>query len=42
MQNPQGSGDATLMRARYEAMQAAQVRVDELYVRWAELEAKNS
>ncbi len=40
MQNPKGSGDATLMRARYEAMQAAQVRVDELYARWAELGAR--
>jgi len=40
MQNPQSSADATVMRSRYEAMQAAQVRVDELYVRWAELEAK--
>jgi ATP-binding cassette subfamily F protein uup len=42
MQNPKGSADAAVMRSRYEAMQAAQVSVDQLYARWAELGAKNS
>jgi ABC transport system ATP-binding/permease protein len=40
MQNPQGSSDATVMRSRYEALQAAQLSVDQLYARWADLEAR--
>jgi ATP-binding cassette subfamily F protein uup len=39
MQNPEGSADARLMTSRYEALQAAQLQVDRLYQRWAELEA---
>jgi ATP-binding cassette subfamily F protein uup len=37
IQNPEGSADATVMTMRYEALQAAKLRVDQLYERWAEL-----
>ena len=40
MQNPEGSADAAVMTARYGALQAAQLRVDRLYERWAELESR--
>jgi ATP-binding cassette subfamily F protein uup len=40
MQNPEGSADARVMIARYEALEAARLRVDQLYERWAELEAR--
>ncbi len=40
MQKREGSSDAAAMLARYEALQSAQKRVDELYERWAELEAR--
>ena len=42
MQNPEGSADAAVVMSRYEALQAAQQRVDQLYERWAELEARLS
>jgi ATP-binding cassette subfamily F protein uup len=40
MQNPEGSADASIVTSRYEALQAAQLRVDRLYERWAELESR--
>jgi ATP-binding cassette subfamily F protein uup len=40
MQNPEGSADAAVVTSRYEALRAAQLRVDRLYERWAELEAR--
>ncbi|NUQ48873.1 MAG: hypothetical protein HUU27_03005 [Phycisphaerae bacterium] len=33
--------DHVALTQRYEALHAAQQRVDHLYARWAELEAKN-
>lgn len=40
MQNPAQASDAAVMHARYEGMLTAQAKVDRLYARWAELEAK--
>ena len=40
MANQAGSGDPALMQARYDEMVAAQNLVDQLFERWAELEAK--
>jgi ATP-binding cassette subfamily F protein uup len=40
MQNPEGSADAAVVTSRYQALQAAQLRVDQLYERWSELESR--
>jgi ATP-binding cassette subfamily F protein uup len=40
MQSPEVAGDAQLLNQAYEEFQRAQQAVDELYARWAELEAK--
>jgi len=40
IQNPEASGDAAVMQARYDEMVAAQAFVDQLFERWAELESK--
>ena len=40
MQNQEGSSNASIMQARYDAVLAAQAAVDQLYARWAELESK--
>jgi ATP-binding cassette subfamily F protein uup len=40
LQNPDGASKPAEMQARYDAMLAAQTAVDQLYERWAELEAK--
>lgn len=42
LQDPQIASDGLQLHQTYEQMQAAQARVDELYSRWAELEAKRS
>jgi len=40
MQNPAGLSDAATVQARYDSLLAVQAEVDQLYARWAELEAK--
>ncbi|MGD0620552.1 MAG: ABC transporter ATP-binding protein, partial [Bryobacteraceae bacterium] len=40
IQNPKGSAEVAVMKARYEALQAAQLLVEQLYQRWAELESR--
>jgi ATP-binding cassette subfamily F protein uup len=40
LQDPQIASDGVMLQTTYESMQIAQVRVDELYARWAELEEK--
>ena len=42
MQNQEGSSSAAVMQARYDAVLAAQAKVDQLYARWAELESKTA
>jgi ATP-binding cassette subfamily F protein uup len=42
MQSPEVTSDATRLQNTYESMQAAQHEVENLYERWAELEAKIS
>jgi len=38
--DPSIAADATALQQRYAELQAAQERVDQLYARWAELEAE--
>jgi ATP-binding cassette subfamily F protein uup len=40
LQDPVVAADGAMLQKTYEELQRAQQRVDELYVRWAELEAK--
>jgi ABC transport system ATP-binding/permease protein len=39
-EDPGIASDPEALRSRYQALEAAQARVDQLYARWAELEAK--
>jgi ATP-binding cassette subfamily F protein uup len=39
-QDPSVASDAAELQARFDAREAAQARVDSLYARWQELEAK--
>ena len=40
VQNPHGSHDGAVMQARYDELVAAEAELEQLYQRWAELEAK--
>ncbi len=40
LQNPVGASDPAVMHARYEGLLAAEIEVNRLFARWAELEAK--
>ena len=40
LENPEGLADPLVYRRRNERLQKAQKAVDQLYERWAELEAK--
>lgn len=42
LQNPVLAADGEALQRSFKAMESAQARVDELYARWAELEAKQS
>jgi ABC transport system ATP-binding/permease protein len=42
LQDPQVVSDASALQRNYEQMQSAQARVDELYARWADLEARRA
>jgi ATP-binding cassette subfamily F protein uup len=41
-EDPDIASDPTALRSRYEALAVARARVDRLYARWAELEARRA
>jgi ATP-binding cassette subfamily F protein uup len=42
VQEAAADADPTRLQAAYNALQAAQIEIDRLYARWAELEAKQA